>query len=398
MKIPREGSVVVRDLIRGDVEFDWAQEQDHVIQRADGSCLYHLANVVDDYDLQITHVIRAEEHLSNTPRQIFIAQSLGYPLPQYAHLPFVAEPGSKTKLSKRKLDKYLKNRDFAKLVEQGKKIADRVGLATTADGFNPVIVDFYRQVGYLPEAIDNYIALLGWALDDKSEYFSLKELLDLFTLEGVTKASASFDPAKLFAFQEKHMAELPAAEKYARVLRYLIAAKLVEAPEYADATFEALPELAPAETVVRLPWTDALSPEAVKATIEKTVAAAGDRIKVSGDVLDFDEFFTDDAAFPIDEKAWKKRIVDDADAVGRLADFLAELEAIPEAEFVAETLDAALHAFLEKRELKPAQLIHALRVASTGKGVGVGMFDALAILGKDRATKRIRRSLELARQ
>jgi len=173
---------------------------------------------------------------------------------------------------------------------------------------------------------------------------------------------------------------------------------LVEAPESADATFEALPELAPAETVVRLPWTDALSPEAVKATIEKTVAAAGDRIKVSGDVLDFDEFFTDDAAFPIDEKAWKKRIVDDADAVGRLADFLAELEAIPEAEFVAETLDAALHAFREKRELKPAQLIHALRVASTGKGVGVGMFDALAILGKDRATKRIRRSLELARQ
>lgn len=398
LKIPREGSVVVHDLIRGDVEFDWAQEQDHVIQRADGSCLYHLANVVDDYDLQITHVIRAEEHLSNTPRQIFIAQSLGYPLPQYAHLPFVAEPGSKTKLSKRKLDKYLKNRDFAKLVEQGKKIADRVGLATTADGFNPVIVDFYRQVGYLPEAIDNYIALLGWALDDKSEYFSLKELLDLFTLEGVTKASASFDPAKLFAFQEKHMAELPAAEKYARVLRYLIAAKYVEAPEYADATFEALPELAPAETVVRLPWTDALSPEAVKTTIEKTVAAAGDRIKVSGDVLDFDEFFADDANFPIDEKAWNKRIVDDADAVGRLADFLAELEAIPEAEFVASTLDAALHAFLEKRELKPAQLIHALRVASTGKGVGVGMFDALEILGKDRATKRIRRALELARQ
>lgn len=398
LKIPREGSVVVRDLIRGDVEFEWAQEQDHVVQRADGSCLYHLANVVDDYDLQITHVIRAEEHLSNTPRQIFIAQALGYPLPQYAHLPFVAEPGSKTKLSKRKLDKYLKNRDFAKLVEQGKRIADRVGLATTADGFNPVIVDFYRQVGYLPEAIDNYIALLGWALDDKSELFSREELLELFTLEGVTKASASFDPAKLFAFQEKHMTRLPAAEKYARVLRYLIAAKLIEAPEYADATFETLPELAPAETVVRLPWTDAISPEAVKTTIEKTVAAAGDRVKVSGDILDFDEFFSDDANFPIDEKAWKKRIVDDPDAVGRLADFLVELEAIPEDEFVAPTLDAALHAFLEKRALKPAQLIHALRVASTGKGVGVGMFDALEIFGKDRATKRIRRALELARQ
>ena len=113
--MPREGTLALDDLVRGQVEFEWAREQDHVIQRADGSCLYHLANVVDDHDFEITHVIRAEEHLSNTPRQIFIAQGLGYPLPQYAHLPFVAEPGSRTKLSKRKLDKYLKNRDFAQL-------------------------------------------------------------------------------------------------------------------------------------------------------------------------------------------------------------------------------------------------------------------------------------------
>ncbi len=109
LKMPREGKLVIRDLVRGDVEFDWAREQDHVIQRADGTCLYNLASVVDDYLMRISHVIRAEEHLSNTPRQIFIAQSLGYALPEYAHLPFVAEPGSKVKLSKRKLDKYLKN-------------------------------------------------------------------------------------------------------------------------------------------------------------------------------------------------------------------------------------------------------------------------------------------------
>ena len=100
-------------------EFEWAREQDHVIQRADGTCLYHLASVVDDYDFEITHVIRAEEHLSNTPRQIFIAQSLGYPLPEYAHLPFVAEPGSKNKLSKRKIAQYLKNPDFKRLYEHG---------------------------------------------------------------------------------------------------------------------------------------------------------------------------------------------------------------------------------------------------------------------------------------
>ena len=205
LKMPREGTLIINDLIRGQVEFAWADEQDHVIQRADGSFIYHLANVVDDEDFAISHVIRAEEHLSNTPRQIFMIQSLGYRLPEYAHLPFVAEPGSKTKMSKRKLDKYLKNKDFAKLFAHGKSIMSRLGVKTTAEGFNPVIVDFYKQVGYLPEAIVNYIALLGWALDDKTEFFLMKDLIAHFSLEGVTKGAASFDPQKLFAFQEKHM-------------------------------------------------------------------------------------------------------------------------------------------------------------------------------------------------
>ncbi len=92
LKMPREGQCQFHDGIRGDVSFDWANEQDHVIQRQDGTCLYHLASVVDDFDYKITHVVRAVEHLPNTPRQIFIAQSLGYPLPIYAHLPYVAEP------------------------------------------------------------------------------------------------------------------------------------------------------------------------------------------------------------------------------------------------------------------------------------------------------------------
>ncbi|MGI9457823.1 MAG: glutamate--tRNA ligase, partial [Aeoliella sp.] len=147
LKMPNEGTLEIDDLVRGSVKFDWAREQDHVIQRADGSCLYHLATVVDDHDMQISHVIRAEEHLSNTPRQIFIAQQLGYQPPQFAHLPFVAEPGSKNKLSKRKLDKYLKNREFAALNARGMAIAERLGLETAAETFNPVIVDFYEQVG-----------------------------------------------------------------------------------------------------------------------------------------------------------------------------------------------------------------------------------------------------------
>jgi len=144
LKMPREGELLIKDLVRGEVRFQWAREQDHVIQRADGSCLYHLATVVDDHDMQISHVIRAEEHLPNTPRQIFIAQSLGYPLPEFAHLPYVAEPGSKNKLSKRKLEKYLKNRDFAQLKKHGETIAERLQMPTEADTFNPVIVEANR--------------------------------------------------------------------------------------------------------------------------------------------------------------------------------------------------------------------------------------------------------------
>jgi glutamyl-tRNA synthetase len=213
LKMPREGTLVINDLIRGQVEFGWADEQDHVIQRADGSFIYHLANVVDDEDFEISHVIRAEEHLSNTPRQIFMIQSLGYKLPEYAHLPFVAEPGSKTKLSKRKLDKYLKNKDFAKLFEHGISIMRRLGVQATASDFNPVIVDFYKKVGYLPEAIVNALAMLGWALDDKTEFFLMDDLVKHFSLEGVTKGAASFDPQKLFAFQEKHMLAKTVEEK-----------------------------------------------------------------------------------------------------------------------------------------------------------------------------------------
>ena len=156
LKMPREGTLVIHDLVRGQVEIEWAREQDHVIQRADGSCLYHLASVVDDHDFEITHVIRAEEHLSNTPRQIFIAQSLGYALPQYAHLPFVAEPGSKNKLSKRKLDKYLKNPDFAKLMKHGRKVAEALGLHPEPRHVQPGDRRFLRAGG-LPARRDHQL-------------------------------------------------------------------------------------------------------------------------------------------------------------------------------------------------------------------------------------------------
>src|SRR5262249_30693024 len=162
-----------------EVAFEWSREQDHVIQRADGSVLYNLANVVDDFDMKISHVIRAEEHLSNTARQIFALEGLGYPRPIYAHVPFLPEPGSKNKLSKRKIAQYLKNPDFKKIYDQGKAIADKLGVTAAAESFNPVLVEFYETVGYLPDAIVNYLMLLGWAHEDgQSEFFTRKEMTE----------------------------------------------------------------------------------------------------------------------------------------------------------------------------------------------------------------------------
>src|SRR5262249_1904617 len=147
--------------------------------------------------------------LSNTPRQVFIIDALGYPRPRYAHLPYVAEPGSKKKLSKRRLDAYLKNPDFAKVHQHGTAIAQAMKLETTAETFNPVVVDFYEQVGYLPDAIINYLVLLGWSYDDKTEFMSRAHMIEHFSLERVNPGPASFDPAKLVAFQAYYMKSVP---------------------------------------------------------------------------------------------------------------------------------------------------------------------------------------------
>jgi glutamyl-tRNA synthetase len=362
LKMPTEGTLVLDDLVRGRVEFDWAREQDHVVQRTDGTCLYHLANVVDDRDFQITHVIRAEEHLSNTPRQVFILESLGYPRPVYAHLPFVAEPGSRTKLSKRKLDKYLKNRDFAQLVEHGRKIAEAIGHAVEADAFNPVIVDFYKTVGYLPEAIVNYLSLLGWSLDDKTEHFSRQELIEKFTLERVNKSPASFDPKKLAAFEDWHFQQLPPQRKLALVVPFLEKAGLTESPPTAD------------ESQV----------------VEKVIAAAGDRIKVAGDILAFTDFFQPDEQLQYDESAFDKHLRQ-GDGAALLATFRDQLAAAEP--FDAATLESLMQQFIAQQQIKIGQVIHPVRVAVTGKSVGLGLFDSLAILGKERCLRRIERAM-----
>ena len=365
LKMPREGSCRFTDLIRGEMDFEWALEQDHVIQRADGSCLYHLANVVDDHEMRITHVIRAEEHLSNTPRQIMIVRGLGYELPAYAHLPFVAEPGSRNKLSKRKLNKYLKNPGFAKLNEHGRVIAEAIGIATSADSFNPVIVDFYQKVGFLPDAVLNYLLLLGWSLDDKTEIFDREEMIRHFSLERVNSAPASFDPAKLIAFQERYMQALALERRLSMVLPYLQKAGLVAEPPSGE----------------------------IRDEVGRIVEAAGDRIKVAGDILDYRGFFLTADQLSYDEKAFEKRLRKPTEAARLLAGFRGRLaEAEP---FDAPALDRLLHDFVESEGVKIGAVIHAVRVAVAGQAVGFGLFDVLAILGRERCLERLDRALSL---
>ena len=364
LKMPREGVLVIDDAVRGRVEFAWDREQDHVIQRADGSCLYHLASVVDDHDFRISHVIRAEEHLSNTPRQAFIALSLGYPLPAYAHLPLVAEPGSRTKLSKRKLAQYLKNPDFRQVAEHGTRIAERIGLAPEADTFNPVIVDFYREVGYLPWAIDNAMALLGWSYDDKTEFFTREELVAAFTLERINSSPASFDPKKLWSVQDHYMHLLPTEEKLSMMLPFLARAGLVAEPP--------TPEQA--------------------GIVRRVIEASGDRLKVAGDILAYADFFLVEEP-AMDEKAVEQRLAKPgvADLLARYAGRIATVEP-----FEPGPLEEATKAFVAEAGLKLGDVVHAVRVALTGRTVGPGLYDCLAILGPSRSVARLDRGRSLA--
>lgn len=365
LKMPREGACRFHDLIRGDLVFDWANEQDHVVQRADGSCLYHLASAVDDHDFAITHVIRSIEHLSNTPRQIFIMQGLGYELPQYAHLPYVAEPGSQTKLSKRKVAQYLKYPEFKRLYDHALDIAAKIGHPTAPETFNPVVVDFYRVAGYLPDAIVNYLLLLGWSLDDSREDFTRQEMIELFSLDRVNKSPASFDPQKLWAFQDRHMRAVPVDSKVPAALLYLQRAGLVPAPP----------------------------PPGFGPYLHRVIEAAGDRIKTMGDILQYREFFVADDALPVSGPDFDK-LLKAPGAVALLRELAARFESLDA--FEPAALEQTLKALAAERNVKVGQLVHPLRFAVTGRTIGLGLYDALAILGRERSLARIRRAASAA--
>jgi glutamyl-tRNA synthetase len=360
--IPRDQKVAIDDAVRGHVEWDGALMPDPVIMRSNGSFLYNFATVVDDAHMEITHVIRAEEHLTNTAVQTLLHQALGKTPPVFAHIPFITAPGSTKKLSKRDVDKLRNSPQLKKMFDRADEIFPQLGLGDSKT-LNPVMVEYYERLGYLPAGILNALSRLGWSLDDKTEILSLDTVIENFTLDRIVKAPAGFDTEKLQSYEQHWMNQLPLDQKIEGCLPFLQQARLLTG-----------------------------NPDDVtNAHIGRVISAMSDRLKVFSDILDFKEFFVANDAMTYDEKPFQQRLRDATEAAGLLTSLRSQLTTVEP--FDAPTLDALVHAFVESHGIKIGQIVHALRIAVTGRAVGVGLFDALAILGRDRCLARIDRTL-----
>ncbi len=364
--VPRTDSVIIDDHVRGRVEWDCGLMPDAVIARSDGSPLYNFATVVDDAALDITHVIRAEEHLSNTPIQVLLHRALGNNTPEWAHIPYVAAPGSKEKMSKRKIDKYRTNPQFQKLFDLGDQVLRRIGIDPKSDSLSPVMVSYYQQVGFQPQGVLNSLVRLGWSLDDQTEFMSLDEMKRTFTLDRVIPSAAGLDPDKLLSFQSHWMSQLSAAEKLEGCLPFLKKARLI-ADENDPAT---------------------------RALVACVIDLAGERLRVFGDIFQLDEFFIDDADLKIDEKNFQKRVVKPEIAIDLLRELRRRLQDC--GSFMATSLHDLLQAFAAEKEVKVGDLFPALRLCVTGKAQGADLFRSLELLGKVKVLIRLDRSLGIA--
>lgn len=362
--VPRDRKIAIDDAVRGHVEWDGALLPDPVILRSDGSALYNFATVVDDAGMKITHVIRAEEHLSNTPVQVLLHEALENEPPLFAHIPFITAPGSTKKLSKRDVDKMRNSPQLKKMFERADEVLPKIGLGTSAT-LNPVMVEYYERMGYLPEAMLNALSRLGWSLDETTEIMDLGTIIRSFTLDRVVKSPAGFDADKLLSFQAHWMGQRPLEEKVDGCLPYL--------EQWSAKSGQ---------------WS---VNEATREYVRRLVEALGDRLKLFSDILEYDEFFLPDDQLHYDEKAFEKRIRGEPGAAERLERFRDRLSVAEP--FTAATLEALMHEFVESEGIKLGQIIHAVRVAVTGKATGIGMFECLELLGRERSVSRIDRTL-----
>jgi glutamyl-tRNA synthetase len=312
LRVPDDGASVVHDVIRGDTTFAHVHLDDPVIARADGSVLYNFAVAVDDLDAQVSHVVRGEDHLSNTPKQLLVLEALDAPQPIYAHLPLLHGP-------------------------DGKKLSKRHGAASVQD---------LRDGGYLPEALRNYLALLGWGSEDDETILSTRELVERFSLERVSRNPAQFDERKLRWLNGRYLRELSTDDLTARLEAYTGRSGLRDAVEISREKVQTLADFWP----------------------------------LAGFIFDG----------PADDPVARERWLDE-DGRAALADARAALE--PVDPFTLEAVRDALEGVVAARGVKAKQVFQPVRVALAGTAVSPGIFETLAVLGREQALARIDRAL-----
>ena len=331
LHVPDTGATVVHDVIRGDTRFEHIHLDDPVIARGDGSVLYNFAVAIDDLDARITHVVRGEDHLSNTPKQLLVLEAAmavglgaGASLPLYAHLPLLHGP-------------------------DGKKLSKRHGAASLEE---------LREAGFLPAAVRNYLALLGWGSGDDTTVLSTQELVQRFTLEQVSRNPARFDEVKLRWLNGVYLREMASDELTRRMGEFL------EHSDHADARQD--PRFA----------------RAVAISQEK-IHTLADFWPLAGSLVD---------GLALDPRACERWLTEEGRST--LAEVRAVLAEAPGFDEVA--VKGALEGVVRKREAKPRDVYQPLRVAISGSTVSPGIFESVALLGREETLRRIDSALAQA--
>ncbi len=327
LKVPQDrGMIVVHDLVHGDSEFDAALQDDMIIVRSDGSPTYNFAVVCDDVNMKMTHIIRGDDHLSNTPRQVLVYEALGYPVPTFAHIPMICGP-------------------------DGKKLSKRHGAAS---------VEEYRDMGYLPDALFNYLALLGWAPDGETTIFSRDEMCEKFKLENVSKNPSSLDYDKLEWINNQYVQNMGADAFVEAIEPYL------EQAEHADADRELIKEAYP---------------------------LVNERVKLLTEAVPMIEYLLSDD-IELDEKSVQKIL--QKEGKGARAAILGAAEVLVDCEWTVEAVEEALRSLLEKLDAKPRLVFQPIRVAVTGNQVSPPLFESICLLDREVVQARLKAAAEVA--
>ncbi len=327
LKVPEDrGTIVVHDLVHGDSEFDAALQDDMILVRSDGTPTYNFAVVCDDVNMKMTHIIRGDDHLSNTPRQVLVYEALGYPVPTFAHLPMICGP-------------------------DGKKLSKRHGAAS---------VEEYRDLGYLPDALFNYLALLGWAPDGETTMFSRQEMAEKFELDHVSKNPASLDFGKLEWLNNQYVQAM-GADAFVEALE----------PYLKEAGYE----------------------DADRDLLKRAYPLVAERVKLMTEAVPMLRYLLDDEV-ELDEKSVAKILQKDGKKA-RTA-LVEGRKVLAECAWDIESIEAALRELLVKLDAKPRFVFQPIRVAVCGNQVSPPLFESIALLDRDVVDKRLAKAIEVS--